>query len=203
VLFSDIRHDPSKDSVRHLRILPGNQHLSCNQKMSLEIQERSSNSLSYVRPVTVAYIRTEGPIGTAAPQAWGKLRNSIGANSRDFGAGYGLVFGSLSKPADMYFDACIEVPTADDGAFTRTLATQTIAGGVHIASAAVSSHQALSCALEGLLRDPLIGHGLSVADDRPAIITYARTMMSQYSVAWSLTLNMPLCWATGSQDRAA
>jgi hypothetical protein len=172
--------------------------------MSLEIQERSANSLSYVRPVTVAYIRAEGPIATAAAEAWGKLRSSIaGAGACEFNAGYGLVYGSLSKPAQMYFDACIEVPVNDDGIYARLLATQTIAGGVHIASAAVSSHQSLACALDGLLNDPLIGHGLSVADDRPAIITYARATTSRYSMAWSLTLNMPLCWVNGNQGKAA
>lgn len=136
--------------------------------------------------------------------AWGKLRSSIAsAGACEFNAGYGLVYGSLSKPADMYFDACIEVPVNDDGVYARVLATQTIAGGVHIASAEVSRHQFLACALDGLLKDPLIGHGLSVADDRPAIITYSHAMMRHYSMAWSLTLNMPLCWANGNQGQAA
>ncbi|MDO9382485.1 MAG: hypothetical protein Q7T86_06430 [Hyphomicrobiaceae bacterium] len=172
--------------------------------MSLELQERSVNSLSYVRPVAVAYVRAKGPIATAAPQAWRQLRSIItGAGASQFSVGYGLVYGSLSNPAQMYFEACIEVPHNDDGVHARMLATQTIAGGVHIASAAVSSHQSLACALEGLLNDPLIGHGLSVADDRPAIITYARAMANPYSKVWALTLNMPLCWASGSQGRAA
>lgn len=172
--------------------------------MSLKLQERSANSLSYVRPVTVAYVRAEGPIITAAPQAWRNLRSAIAdAGVCEFTSGFGLVHGSLSKPAQIFFEACIEVPANDDGIYARSLATQTIAGGVHIASAAVSSHQSLACALDGLLKDPLIGHGLCVADDRPAIITYASTALSDYSTAWLLTLNMPLCWANGHQGRAA
>lgn len=172
--------------------------------MSLNTHERSANSLSYVRPVTVAYIRADGPVATSAPEAWGKLRSSIaGTVACDFAAGYGLVYGSPNKPAQMYFDACIEVPANDTGLGAGMLATQTIAGGVHIASAAVSSHQSLLCTLQDLLKDPLIGHGLSVADDRPCIITYARATTHHYSMGWSLTLNMPLSWVTGNQGQAA
>ena len=157
-----------------------------------------TNSLSYVRPVLVAYVRMMGPIEQAAAEAWSALRSVPGL---DIAAGYGLIHGSLCKPHDMFYDACVELPDDASGLLDGSLATQTIAGGVHIASDPVSSHKLLMGTLSALTRDPLIGHGLTIAAERPAIVTYVRSPSARSQ--WTLSLNMPLCWSHEAQGKAA
>lgn len=171
--------------------------------MSVLIQERSANSLSYVRPVSVAYIRRQGPIGTEAPKAWADLRQhieTIGVSESGDSTNYGLIHGKLENPDEMIFDACVEFHggALPDG----LLAIQTIPGGVHLSSGGMTDHGSLAMTLAALLGDPLIGHGLSIAEDRPAIVTYACND-TPASTARSLTLHLPLCWASGSRQGQA
>lgn len=162
----------------------------------------SVNSLSYLRPIAVGYVRKRGPVATAAPSAWLELRHIIGA-AEEAWIGYGLMYGSLGRSSRMYFDACIELPCDGVGFDGGLLATQMIAGGVHLTGAPVATHRALAPALDRLFDDPLLGQGLLIGDDRPAIIKYSRDAKRRAKGAWSLSLNMPLRWANQSHGQAA
>lgn len=162
-----------------------------------------ANSLSYMRPFAVGYVRRQGPIAAAASSAWTELRNLIGPAVGEAWVGYGLLHGSSGLPDSIYFDACIELPNAADWHYNGLLATQTIPGGAHLSSAPVAAHWALTPAFGSLHDHPLIEHGLAIADDRPAVITYSRAVKGRAKRGWSLTLNMPLCWNDHSRGRAA
>lgn len=171
--------------------------------MSSDIDYSIANSLSYLRPVSVGYVRKRGPIAAAAPSAWAELRQLIGATADEAWVGYGLIPGSPGRANSMYFDACIELPNAAAEFHGGLLATQTIAGGVHLCGSPVLSHRALVPALDRLFDDPLIGQGLLIGDARPTIITYSRVAKPGAKRAWSLNLNMPLRWANQSHGQAA
>ena len=91
---------------------------------------------------------------------------------------------SLGRSSRMYFDACIELPCDGVGFDGGLLATQTIAGGVHLTGAPVATHRALAPALDRLFDDPLLGQGLLIGDDRPAIIKYSRDAKRRAKGAW-------------------
>lgn len=165
----------------------------------------SAHSLCYFRPITVAYVRKDVALPSAIATAWDELRSWMGSCGTDFDAqaNYGLLHGSSGSMADCPFEACVELPAEMESAANGTIATQLIAGGVHIASGPVAGHGLLSSVLRELMGDPLVGHGLQADDARPAIITYGGARGAGRAMACEVTLNMPLRWSLDSQGRAA
>lgn len=158
------------------------------------------HSLHYIRPMTVAYVRKHGPIAEAAAAAWADLRKAMRAGAVDADSGFGLVC-RCAHTGIVTFDACSELASvAMDGELV--LPTQIVKGGVHMTAAPVIGHASLNTAMEALLADPMIGHGLDVDLQRPAIITYSRLDGQISGGHWRLTLSAPLSWAM-QRDRAA
>lgn len=161
------------------------------------------HSLHYVRPVTVAFVRKRGRLADAAAAAWSELRDVLRRDAREAETGFGLIYQTGDHGDEIAFDACAELPAISEGN-DGTVATQAIRGGVHIAAAPVDGHASLDAAIAALLADPMIGQGLSLDLDQPAIVTYARAGCARLGeTRWQLTLSVPLSWAETHQGQAA
>lgn len=177
------------------------------KRLLVMIHSSVPNSLTFFRPLTLAYVRHEGAAALSVPAAWRELRKRISAFALEIGgplATYGLFHRpQLSTSAHQQsFDACIEVPPALEQAVRGSLAIQQLSGGVYIGSGALDSHRQLDAAIESLSADPLITHGLTVDAERPVIICYTQKSAAK-NRHWNLTVNAPLCWASDGISRAA
>lgn len=168
---------------------------------------KEPNSLTFFRPLTLAYVRREGALSLTVPEAWRELRKRISAFALDFGGplvNYGLFHRphTAAPEQPVSFDACIEIPPELEQSVRGSLAIQQLNGGVYIGSGTLDSHRMLDAALESLSGDPLITHGLTVDAERPVIVCYAQKSAPEIR-PWHLTVHAPLCWAQDGMSRAA
>lgn len=163
------------------------------------------NSLIYLRPLTLAYVRHEGSLADCLSHAWQDLRDRIASFPLSLEGpliSYGLLHEPLDEPAttSIRYDACIEVPSGLEGAVRGKLAIQLFNGGVFIKGPNRRRHSELANAFRQLKSDPLVTHGLAFEKERPAVITYTRPPANP---AWHLALNVPVGWAADALTRAA
>lgn len=168
----------------------------------------ASNTLTYFRPLTLAYVRREGPLSVCIAEAWQELREHCASHGLDIDgslASYALLHGPICHDmTSARYDACIELPAAMEQAVRGNLAIQLVSGGVYIGGAACKGHAHLASAFDALKSDPLITHDLVIDVERPAIITYARKPSTGGArTGWTLNLNVPLGWTTSTVRQAA
>lgn len=164
-----------------------------------------SNSLVYLRPATLAYVRAVGPYETSIAEAWDKMYAWVDKNGLNPSAlrGYGLARdnpGAVSSEKCRY-DACVlTMPEFEDRAL-RELGTITLPGGPYARQRQVTSYDRIHAMVATLHASYEAPHDLKIDDRRPIVTIYLEEPRRSDREDRRVDMCIPVMVVSGS-DRA-
>lgn len=130
----------------------------------------------YLRPVTVAAVRAQGPYSVSAAEAWKEMFAWLHRTGciREVGTGYGLLLDdprAMSASACRY-DACVALPEEYRHLVPETFSIRRLPGGAYARRRHTGGVVGLAHTISELRNDWMPSQGLVVDTRRPVIEIY-------------------------------
>jgi len=134
------------------------------------------NSLVYLRPSRLTYVRHTGAYTKTIPAAWSEMMAWLGKTGlhSPTGRAYGLLRDCPSKvaPENCRFDACIDLDPLFEERAIRELGAQTLPGGSYLRVRNTGSYGDLKTKLADFHESFAIPEGLKLDERRPLVAIY-------------------------------
>lgn len=164
-----------------------------------------SNSLVYLRPATLAYVRAIGPYDKSIEDAWDRMYAWVDENGLNVSElrGYGLARDNptVVDPDKCRYDACIlTMPEFEDRAL-RELGTITLPGGPYARKREVASRESIHAMVATIHTTYEAPNDLKIDDRRPIVTIYLEAPLKAGDSDRRIDLCVPVMVVSGS-DRA-